>query len=104
MKLGRRASSDQKRDAPHPTGARTDIALLIGRQDHRHGLRMDRLDHRVLRKAVEGYEATVLWPEPVAPVRRLIIVFIHRHAPLRITRVPFAEVSRFGLLGSKKTA
>ena len=39
-----------------PWRAHPDVALLIGRQDHRHGLRMDRLDDRVRRcreKAVD---------------------------------------------------
>ncbi|MCP1776034.1 hypothetical protein ABIF65_006797 [Bradyrhizobium japonicum] len=32
-----------------PRRVHPNVALLIGRQDHRHGLRMDRLDHRVRR-------------------------------------------------------
>jgi len=30
------------------------VALLVGRQDHRHGLRMDRRDHRIRRRRQEA--------------------------------------------------
>src|SRR6516225_5526793 len=42
--------------SPHPTAHASDIALLIGRQDHRHRLLMDRRDDGIRRgrqKAVD---------------------------------------------------
>ena len=42
-----------------PRRAHPDVALLIGRQDHRHRLRMDRLDDRVRRRRQEAAAAEV---------------------------------------------
>ena len=39
-----------------PRRAHPDVPLLVGRQDHRHGLGVDRLDHRVRRRRQEAVD------------------------------------------------
>ena len=44
-----------------PRRAHPDVSLLISRQDHRHCLRMDRLDHRVRRAGEKSVNQVQAW-------------------------------------------